>query len=230
MLEDLKKRVYEANLLLINYNLAILTWGNVSEISKDRKYVVIKPSGVDYSLMQADDMVVVDLFTGKIIEGTKKPSSDTQTHLEIYRSFKSINSICHTHSTNAVAFAQAGIDIEVIGTTQADYFCGNVPCTRVLSEEEVGDEYELNTGKVIVETLKKNNINPLVVPAVNVRNHGPFVFGLDAKNAVENAYVLEKVSEINIKTLFINNNSSIPQYLLAKHYNRKHGKGAYYGQ
>ncbi len=230
MLENLKKIVCEANLELVKKNIVIYTWGNVSGIDREKNLVVIKPSGVEYDNMTPDDMVIVDLFSGEVIEGKYKPSSDTLTHLEIYKAFKNINGITHTHSINAVAFAQAGLDIPALGTTHADYFYGNIPCTRELTKDEVNTGYELNTGKVIIETLKERNIDPSAVPGILVKNHGPFTFGSDAKQSVYHAVVLETLSDMCIKTLFLNKKSNMQQYILDKHYFRKHGPNAYYGQ
>lgn len=230
MLEDLKKAVCKANLDLVAKGVVIYTWGNVSGIDRESGLVVIKPSGVDYDNMSWDDMVVVDLKTGQIVEGHYKPSSDTPTHLEIYRNFKEVGGVTHTHSINAVAYAQAGMDIPALGTTHADYFYGTIPCTRMLSEEEVKEAYELNTGKVIVETFKRREIDPLAVPGCVVQNHGPFSWGKDAAQSVYHAVVMEKVAEMDIKALLVNPHSSMPQYVLDKHYFRKHGANAYYGQ
>lgn len=230
MLEELKKSVCDANLDLIDKGVVIYTWGNVSGISNDRKYMVIKPSGVNYDNMCPHDMVVVDIISGKVVEGKWKPSSDTKTHLEIYKSFPDIKGIVHTHSVNAVAFAQAGKAIPALGTTHADYFYGEIPCTRELSEQEVMDAYELNTGKVIVETIRKLNYNPMAIPGIVVKNHGPFAWGTSPANAVYNAVVMEKVAEMDIKTLILNPNAGMKQYVLDKHYMRKHGQNAYYGQ
>ena len=230
MLENLKKEVCKANLELVSKGVVIYTWGNVSGISDDRKYMVIKPSGVEYDNMAPEDMVVVSIETGKIIEGKFKPSSDTNTHLELYRKYNLINGIVHTHSTNAVAFAQAGIDIPALGTTHADYFYGDIPCTRELTKEEVENDYETNTGKVIIETIEKRKIDPIAIPGIIVKNHGPFAFGKNSSNAVYNAVVMEKVAEMAIKTLLLNNKAEMNQYILDKHYMRKHGPNAYYGQ
>ena len=230
MLEEIKKRVYNANLDLVKSGLVIFTWGNVSEIDSDRRYVVIKPSGVDYDSMTPSDMVVVDIVSGTVVEGHYKPSSDTPTHLEIYRNFKEVGGVTHTHSINAVAYAQAGLDIPALGTTHADYFYGDIPCTRMLSEEEVKEAYELNTGRVIVETFKKRGIDPMAVPGCIVQNHGPFSWGKDSAQSVYHAVVMENVAEMDIKALLINPHSSMPQYILDKHYFRKHGANAYYGQ
>lgn len=227
MLEDLKRRVCEANLDLFNKGVVIYTWGNVSEIDRTTNLVVIKPSGVSYDNMKPEDMVVVDL-DGNVVEGKWNPSSDTATHLELYKNFKGIGGITHTHSINAVAFAQAGLGIPALGTTHADYFYGGVPCTRELTKDEVENEYEKNTGSVIVETIKDTNV--MAVPAILVKNHGPFTWGKNAADAVYNAVVLENVADMALKTLQINSNSTMNNYILDKHYNRKHGKNAYYGQ
>lgn len=230
MLEDIKKRVFEANLELVKKGLVLYTWGNVSEIDREKGLVVIKPSGVDYDSMEADDMVVVDLKTGKVVEGEYKPSSDTPTHLELYRKFPEIGGITHTHSTNAVAFAQAGVDIPALGTTHADYFYGNIPCTRELTKEEVEEAYEANTGKVIIEEIEKRGYDVMSIPGIVVKNHGPFAWGKNAAESIYHAVVLDKVAEIDIKTLIINKNAEMKQYVLDKHYSRKHGPNAYYGQ
>lgn len=230
MLEELKKQVYDANLELIHRGIVIYTWGNVSVIDRDKGYIVIKPSGVDYEKMKPEDMVVVDLTTGKTIEGQYKPSSDTATHLELYREFPFIGGITHTHSINAVAFAQAGVDIPALGTAHADYFYGSIPCTRELSLQEVEEEYELNTGKVIVECIKERGIDPIAVPGVLVRNHGPFCWGKDAASSVYHAVVMETIAEMDLKALLLNPQTSMAQYVLDKHYLRKHGPKAYYGQ
>lgn len=230
MLEELKKRVCEANLELVRRGVVIYTWGNVSGIDRERGLIVIKPSGVDYDGMEPEDMVVVDLMTGETVEGQYKPSSDTPTHLELYRAFPLIGGITHTHSINAVAFAQAGMDIPALGTTHADYFYGSVPCTRELTKREVEEGYEKNTGKVIIECFKGRNIDPMAVPGVVVKNHGPFAWGKDAAASVYHAVVMDVVAEMNLKTLQLNPQASMPQYVLNKHYMRKHGPNAYYGQ
>lgn len=230
MLEQLKEEVCVANLDLVEKGVVIYTWGNVSGISEDRKYMVIKPSGVDYNGMSPEDMVVVSLETGKTVEGKWKPSSDTNTHLELYRRYSEIKGIVHTHSTNAVAFAQAGMCIPALGTTHADYFYGDIPCTRELTSEEVNDGYETNTGKVIIETIDKMGYDPIAIPGIAVKNHGPFAWGTSPANAVYNAVVMEKVAEMDFKTLVLNPNASMNQYVLDKHYMRKHGPNAYYGQ
>lgn len=230
MLEKLKEEVCKANLELVARGVVIYTWGNVSGIDREKGLVVIKPSGVDYAGMSPEDMVVVDLITGETVEGKWKPSSDTKTHLELYRQFSEIGGITHTHSVNAVAYAQAGADIPALGTTHADYFYGSIPCTRELTKDEVEEDYELNTGKVIVETIKQRGIKPLAVPGIVVKNHGPFSWGKDANASVYHAVVMEKVAEMDLKTLLINSEASMQQYILDKHYMRKHGPNAYYGQ
>lgn len=228
MLENLKRDVLKANLDLVKYNLVIFTWGNVSARSDDG-YIVIKPSGVSYESMKAEDMVVLDL-NGDIVEGNLRPSSDTPTHLELYKRFADINGVCHTHSPHATSFAQAGKGIECFGTTHADYFYGTIPCTRELTQEETENEYEKNTGKVIIECIADKNA-PLNIPAILVQNHGVFSWGDSAGNAVHNAVVTEELAKMNFETLLLNpNKKSISQYTLDKHYNRKHGKNAYYGQ
>ena len=223
MLEELKQKVYEANMLLPKYNLVTFTWGNVSAIDREKNLVVIKPSGVEYDAMKPEDMVVIDLETGKVIEGDKNPSSDTPTHLVLYRSFKNIGGIVHTHSRMATSFAQAGREIVPFGTTHSDYFYGEIPCTREMTGAEIKGEYEVETGNVIVETFNNKAINPDDVPGVLVKNHGPFSWGTDCFNAVHNAVVLEEVA-INPDVVKISRN------LLNKHYLRKHGANAYYGQ
>lgn len=230
MLEDLKKIVCDANLDLVTKGVVIYTWGNVSGISEDRKYMVIKPSGVDYDGMSPEDMVVIDVETGKTIEGKWKPSSDTKTHLELYRRYENIKGVVHTHSVNAVAFAQAGRCIPALGTTHADYFYGDIPCTRELTKEEVNSGYEVNTGKVIIETIDALGYAPMAIPGIVVKNHGPFAWGKSPANAVYNAVVMEKVAEMDLKTLILNPESSIQPYILDKHHMRKQGPNAYYGQ
>lgn len=230
MLEELKKVVCDANLDLVAKGVVIYTWGNVSGISDDRKYMVIKPSGVDYDDMSPEDMVVVSIETGERVEGKWNPSSDTKTHLVLYRKYPNMKGIVHTHSTNAVAFAQAGMDIPALGTTHADYFYGDIPCSRELSQEEVESDYETNTGIVIIETIEGRQIDPMAVPGIVVKNHGPFAWGISPANAVYNAVVMEKVAEMDLKTLSLNPNAEMKQYVLDKHYMRKHGPNAYYGQ
>ena len=227
MLEALKEQVYEANLELVRRGVVIYTWGNVSGIDRDKGMIVIKPSGVEYSEMKPEDMVVVDLMSGKTVEGKYRPSSDTATHLEIYRAFPAVGGITHTHSVNAVAFAQAGADIPALGTTHADYFYGPIPCTRELSRQEVEEAYEVNTGKVIVETFNNRGIDPMAVPGVVVKNHGPFSWVKDAAASVYHAVVMDTIAEMDLKTLAINPGASMAQYVLDKHYMRKHGPNAY---
>lgn len=230
MLEALKQKVLEANLKLKEYNLVVLTWGNVSALSDDRKYVVIKPSGVDYAVMTADQMVVTDL-DGNVVEGNLRPSSDLPTHIEIYKNFQGVGGIVHTHSRYATAFAQAEQELPCYGTTHADHFYGTVPCTRHLLPEEIESGYEINTGKVIVETFRERHLDPLAVPAVLVCKHGPFTWGSDMKKAVENALVLDKTAHMAILSMMMNPSiQAAPQYLQDKHYFRKHGANAYYGQ
>ena len=227
MLEALKEAVLKANLDLVKHGLVLFTWGNVSGIDRNENLIVIKPSGVSYDDLQASDMVVVD-FSGKVIEGKYKPSSDTLTHIELYKAFPEIGGIVHTHSTYAVAWAQALKAIPAMGTTHADHFYGEIPCTRILTQEEVNRGYEKETGVVIVETFK--NKNPLHLPGVLVGNHGPFAWGANADKAVYNAVVLEEVARMAMLTFQLGNENPINQYLLDKHFNRKHGKNAYYGQ
>lgn len=230
MLEALKQQVCKANLELVRRGVVVYTWGNVSGIDRDSGCVVIKPSGVSYDVMSPEDMVVVDLKSGETVEGKWKPSSDTKTHLVLYRNFPEIGGITHTHSVHAIAFAQAGRDIPSLGTTHADYFYGDIPCTRALTAEEVEADYEKSTGNVISETILQRNINPLAVPGIVVKNHGPFSWGKDANDSVYHAVVMEYVAEMALKTLMLNPDASIPQYVLDKHYFRKHGPNAYYGQ
>ena len=230
MLEQLKKDVLEANLMLPKHGLITFTWGNVSGIDREKGLVVIKPSGVSYDNMTVDDMVVVDL-DGKVVEGRLKPSSDTPTHLALYRAWPEIGGVVHTHSRYATTYAQAGCDIVAGGTTHGDYFYGDIPCTRYMTEDEIAGEYELETGNVIIETFKNRGINPPDVPAVLVRSHGPFTWGTDAANAVHNAVVLEEVAFMALhSSLLIGDVPCMQQALLDKHYLRKHGKNAYYGQ
>ena len=230
MLEQLKQEVYEANLELHKRGIVIYTWGNVSGIDRASGNMVIKPSGVAYEQMTAEDMVVVNVQTGEVVEGKWKPSSDTATHLELYRAFPKIGGITHTHSVNAVAFAQAGLPVPALGTTHADYFYGDIPCTRELTEQEVKEAYEANTGKVIVESLNPMDTDIMAIPAILVKNHGPFTWGKNAAESVYHAVVLETVAEMAMKTMQLNPKSELKQYVLDKHYFRKHGAGAYYGQ
>ena len=239
MLEQLKQQVWEANMELVRKNLVIYTWGNVSGYDKETGLVVIKPSGVDYDSLKPEDLVFLDL-DGNVVEGHYKPSSDTDTHLELYRKFPGLGGVVHTHSTWATIFAQAGVGVPALGTTHADYFYGKIPCTRHMAPEEIGGEnsgqYELNTGKVIVETFENANLDPMQVPAVLVREHGPFAWGKDAADAVYHAVVLEQLAKMAYYTMSLRGmaedmeQASMQQKLLDKHYLRKHGKNAYYGQ
>lgn len=230
MLDDLKQKVLEANLLLPKYGLVVFTWGNVSGIDRENGLVVIKPSGVDYDIMKAEDMVVTDL-DGNVVEGKLKPSSDLATHLEFYKHFKDIGGVVHTHSINAVAWAQAGKDIPTLGTTHGDYFYGQIPCTRLMTKEEIKDNYELNTGKVVVEEFEKRHVDPNQMPGVLVHSHGPFTWGKDPFDAVHNSVVLDTLAKMALKTITINGDvDSMQRELLDKHFLRKHGPGAYYGQ
>ncbi len=227
MLEELKASVCKANLDLVQYGLVIFTWGNVSGIDRDKGLVVIKPSGVAYDNMKPLDMVVIDLHGNKV-EGDKKPSSDTPTHTFLYQHFPEIGGVVHTHSTWATSWAQAKRPIPAYGTTHADYFCGEIPCTRPLTREEVEEQYELNTGMVIVETFK--DLDPKAVPGVLVSQHGPFSWGKDEHDAVHNARVMEEVAKMAYYTESQGNTAAADPFLLDKHYRRKHGKDAYYGQ
>ncbi|MBE6686460.1 MAG: L-ribulose-5-phosphate 4-epimerase [Ruminococcaceae bacterium] len=228
MLEQLKEKVFKANLELPRYGLVTFTWGNVSGIDRKKGLVVIKPSGVDYDVMSADDMVVVDL-EGNLVEGKWKASSDTPTHLVLYKAFPNIGGIVHTHSRNATSWAQAGMDIPALGTTHGDYFYGDIPCTRKMTHAEIAGEYEKETGRVIVETFKDKNADD--IPAVLVNSHGPFTWGTDAENAVHNAVVLEELAFMAFQAKMLNPSLEAMQgELLDKHYLRKHGANAYYGQ
>ena len=227
MLEKLKQEVLQANLDLVKHGLVIFTWGNVSAIDRTKGLVVIKPSGVSYDDMKAEDMVVVDL-EGKIVEGKLKPSSDTATHLMLYQSFPNIGGVVHTHSTFATAWAQAGKDIPNIGTTHADYFKDDIPCTRPMTPAEIAAEYERETGNVIIERFKE--LNPDFTPGVLVANHGPFTWGKDAHEAVHNSVVLEQVAKMAYIAYAINPELKMNDELIKKHFYRKHGAGAYYGQ
>lgn len=229
-LSEIKKRVCKANLDLPKAGLVKLTWGNASEIDRDNGLIIIKPSGVDYKTMSPEDMVVTDL-DGKVIEGKLNPSSDLPTHVYLYKKFKMIGGIVHTHSSWAVSWAQAGRDIPVYGTTHADHYYGPIPCARELSQKEVDTDYEKDTGKVIVETLKERDIDPLAVPGVLVKSHGPFVWGKNVTDAVKNAIVLDDVAFKALCTeQLLHQIPQVPQYLMDKHYLRKHGPNAYYGQ
>lgn len=227
MLELLKQQVFQANLDLVKHGLVIFTWGNVSAVDREKGLVVIKPSGVSYEKMTASDMVVLNL-KGEIVEGNFKPSSDTATHLVLYRNFENIGGVVHTHSEWATSWAQAGKGIPAIGTTHADYFYGEIPCTRKMTTAEIKGEYELETGNVIVERF--NGLNPDQIPGVLVNNHGPFSWGKDANDAVHNAVVLEEVAKMTFRSLQLNPETTMDQSLLDKHFLRKHGKNAYYGQ
>lgn len=228
MLEQLKKQVLEANLLLPKYGLVTFTWGNVSGIDRESGLVVIKPSGVPYEGMTEEDMVVVDL-EGKRVEGKWKPSSDTPTHVELYKAFPALGGIVHTHSRWTTTFAQAGLDIPAMGTTHGDYFYGDIPCTRKMTPQEIAGEYEKETGRVIIETFAGKS--PADIPGVTVHSHGPFAWGKDAMDAVHNAVVMEEVAFMDWHAMMINPAAGrMQQELLDKHYLRKHGKNAYYGQ
>ncbi len=228
MLEELKRKVFKANIDLVKHNLVLFTWGNVSAIDRKHNLMVIKPSGVSYDTMTPDDMVVVDL-DGRVIEGNLRPSSDTPTHLVLYKAFPSIGGVVHTHSTYATAWAQAGKDLPNIGTTHADYFHDAVPCTEDMARKEVEGDYELETGNVIVKRFK--DINPVHTPGVLVKNHGPFTWGKDADEAVYHAVVLEEVAKMATRAELINPKiGECPQEVQDKHYYRKHGANAYYGQ
>ena len=229
MLEQLKERVYHANMLLPQYKLITFTWGNVSEIDRDSGIMGIKPSGVEYSDLKPEHIVLVNIETGRKVEGKMNPSSDTDTHCELYRSFKNIGGVVHTHSRWATIFSQAGKGIPALGTTHGDYFFGEIPCTRKMTSKEIAGEYELETGKVIAETFKGRH--PDDIPAVLVHSHGPFTWGRDAMGAVHNAVVLEELAFMAWHNILMNPEiSSMQQELLEKHYLRKHGENAYYGQ
>ena len=227
MLSDLKELVFKANLDLVKYNLVLFTWGNASGIDRDKGLVVIKPSGVDYDIMTADQMVVVDL-DGNVVEGDLRPSSDTPTHLALYRAFDHIGGVVHTHSTYATSWAQAGVSLPIIGTTHADYFASDIPCTRDMTGEEVNGLYELETGSVIVERFI--HLNSRHIPGVLVKNHGPFTWGKDPNEAVHNSIVLEEIAKMAFISHSVNPNLTMNPFLTEKHFERKHGKNAYYGQ
>ena len=229
MLEELKEKVWEANMLLPKYALITFTWGNVSGIDRSRGLVVIKPSGVAYENMKPEDMVVVDL-EGTVVDGKWKPSSDTPTHMELYKNFSGIGGVVHTHSRWATTFAQAGLEIPPLGTTHSDYFYGAIPCTRTMTPEEINGAYEKETGKVIIETFRE--LDPLTIPAVMVHSHGPFTWGDTPQKAVEHAVVLEECAGMAWQDLLVSNNTVRPiqKELLDRHYLRKHGQNAYYGQ
>lgn len=231
MLEQLKAAVLQANLMLPQYNLVTFTWGNVSGIDRERELMVIKPSGVKYANMTAEDMVVVDVTNGKVVEGKYNPSSDTPTHIKLYNACNEIFGIVHTHSTYATAWAQAHVDLPALGTTHADDFYGDIPCTRDLTESEINENYEASTGDVIIETFQSRNIKMMDIPSVLVASHGPFCWSGSPEKAVEKAVILEEVAKIAIFTNYINPSvHSIERVLLDKHYKRKHGEFAYYGQ
>jgi len=227
MLEKLKEQVFQANIDLVKHGLVIFTWGNVSGIDRGKDLVVIKPSGISYDKMKPKDMVVMNLY-GQVVEGNLKPSSDTPTHLVLYRQFQNIGGVVHTHSGWATSWAQAGKGIPAIGTTHADYFYGEIPCTRKMTKEEIEGEYELETGRVIVERFK--DLDPDQIPGVLVNNHGPFAWGASADNAVHNAIVMEEVAKMTFRSFQLNPGTAMDQVLLDKHFLRKHGKNAYYGQ
>ena len=231
MLEELKERVLQANLQLPKYGLITFTWGNVSGIDREVGIVAIKPSGVEYDHMTVEDIVLCDL-DGNVVEGTLKPSSDLMTHLEFYKNFPNVGGAVHTHSRWATAFAQAGKSIPALGTTQADYFYGDIPCTRLMSEREIYGEYELETGKVIVETFQEHNIDPDQMPGVLVHSHGPFAWGKDPFEAVHNAVVMEECAAMGFVSVMLQGGEAEPmqRVLLDKHFKRKHGPNAYYGQ
>lgn len=228
MLEELKEKVFKANLDLVKHGLVIFTWGNVSGIDRENGLVVIKPSGVSYDEMKVDDMVVVDINTGNVVEGSLRPSSDTLTHIALYHAFPEIGGVVHTHSTYATAWSQAGVDLPNIGTTHADYFHDAVPCTRDMKEQEVKGDYELETGNVIVDRFK--NLNPVHTPGVLVKNHGPFAWGTSPADAVHNAVVLEQVAKMASIAYTVNPSLTMNPLLIEKHFSRKHGPNAYYGQ
>ena len=231
MLEELKRTVCEANLLLPRHGLVTFTWGNVSGVDREGGLMVIKPSGVEYENMGPEDMVVIRLSDGERVEGRCKPSSDTDTHLALYRAFPGLGGIVHTHSRWATSFAQAGRDVPALGTTQGDYFYGDIPCTRKMTPEEIAGSYELETGNVIIETFRERKIDPAQVPAVLVHSHGPFAWGTDPAGAVHNAVVLEEVAFMAFHAMALNPDlPPMQRELLDKHYLRKHGPGAYYGQ
>lgn len=227
MLENLKKSVYKANLDLVKHGLVIFTWGNVSAFDREKKLMVIKPGGISYEEMKPEQMVVVDM-KGNVVEGTLNPSSDTATHLVLYKNFPGIRAVVHAHSEWATSWAQAGKEIPALGTTHADYFYGDIPCTRQLTEKEIDGDYELETGNVIVETF--NGIDPMLIPGVLIHSHGPFTWGNSPENAIENAVVLEQIAKMAFNTFLLEKNPEFDKKLLEKHFLRKHGKDAYYGQ
>lgn len=231
MLEQLKAEVLAANLALPAHQLVTFTWGNVSAVDRERGLMVIKPSGVEYDVMSAEDMVVVDIATGQVVEGVKKPSSDTPTHLALYRRYPEIGGIVHTHSRHATVWAQAGQDLPAWGTTHADYFYGAIPCTRLMTPAEIAGEYEYQTGEVIIKTFEERDVNPMQIPAVLVHSHAPFTWGKNAADAVHNAVVLEECAFMGLFSRQLAPQlPTMQQELLDKHYLRKHGANAYYGQ
>lgn len=231
MLEQLKAEVLAANLALPAHQLVTFTWGNVSAVDRERGLMVIKPSGVEYDVMSAEDMVVVDIATGQVVEGVKKPSSDTPTHLALYRRYPEIGGIVHPHSRHATVWAQAGQDLPAWGTTHADYFYGAIPCTRLMTPAEIAGEYEYQTGEVIIKTFEERDVNPMQIPAVLVHSHGPFTWGKNAADAVHNAVVLEECAFMGLFSRQLAPQlPTMQQELLDKHYLRKHGANAYYGQ
>lgn len=227
MLEELKNKVYKANIDLVEHGLVIHTWGNVSGKDRDTGLIAIKPSGVSYDTMKPDDIVIID-EKGKVIEGKYKPSTDAPTHLFLYNTFNSLGGVVHTHSSYATSWAQAGRSIPPFGTTHADHFYGEVPCTRLLTREETEESYEINTGKIIIERI--GDLDPLTIPSVLVNGHGPFCWGKDAENAVYNAMALEEIAKMAFYTVLLGKKEPISQFLLDKHFRRKHGTDAYYGQ
>lgn len=231
MLKELKEQVFEANIALTKYNLVVLTWGNASAINDDRDLMVIKPSGVQYQDMKASDMVVVSLDTGKVVDGSLKPSSDTETHRILYQKFIDIGGVVHTHSRHATIWAQAGKSVNPLGTTHADYFYGPIPCTRLMTKDEIEHNYELETGKVIIETFEKQNLKALNMPAALVHSHGPFTWGKNVMQAVDHAIILEEICYMEMFSYMISPDLvNMQTDLLNKHYFRKHGANAYYGQ
>lgn len=229
MFEALKKRVYDANMMLPEYGIAPFTWGNASEIDREAGVFAIKPSGVAYSQLKPEDIVVLNM-NGEVVDGTLNPSSDTPTHLELYKAFSGIGGVVHSHSEFAVAFAQAGRDIPAYGTTHADFAYGDIPCCRALTKEEIEGEYEKNTGLVIAEHFAEHELDPKAIVAVNVKSHGPFAWGKNAKEAAKNAATLEIVARMALKTELLGGREKVDSNLLDKHYFRKHGENAYYGQ
>jgi L-ribulose-5-phosphate 4-epimerase len=227
MLEKLKNIVFKANLDLVDKGLVIHTWGNVSGKDFKSGFIIIKPSGVNYESMKPDDMVVIDQ-EGKVVEGKFKPSTDAPTHLLLYKTYESLGGVVHTHSSYATSWAQAGRAIPPLGTTHADHFYGEVPCTRLMTKKEIENDYEINTGRIIIE--KMGTVNPLTVPSVLVNGHGPFCWGIDAENAVYNAVALEEIAKMAFFTVLLGKTEPIDQFLLDKHFKRKHGTNAYYGQ